>query len=356
MTDEGRDTTTAGVPGNMVAGLLRPHLPALLVVLGLKLVQSLATLLQPWLGGTVTDRLLQGLGIGTLLWVLFGLIAAQALLGYIVSFQLQRVSGRLVADASAEVHARLQALPLAWHQARRRGDVLALMTGDVPRLGHYLTDTLLPLLPLTVTFVGAVLMMGQVAPPIAIAIGLLLPLLFVALRRVGRRLRPLGYASMQAWADQSALAEQNLALLPLIKTFVAADLEQANFRDKAQAVHATELRQARLQGAVTPVVHVVGAGLVLLLLGVAGDLVLRDGMGVGALVSVLLYALVLVAPVSQLARVYGETQAARGTLQRLLDMFSAAPEVDAGQIDHVPRHGDLQFSDIDFAYPGRPPL
>ena len=356
MTDEGRDTTTAGVPGNMVAGLLRPHLPALLVVLGLKLVQSLATLLQPWLGGTVTDRLLQGLGIGTLLWVLFGLIAAQALLGYIVSFQLQRVSGRLVADASAEVHARLQALPLAWHQARRRGDVLALMTGDVPRLGHYLTYTLLPLLPLTVTFVGAVLMMGQVAPPIAIAIGLLLPLLFVALRLVGRRLRPLGYASMQAWADQSALAEQNLALLPLIKTFVAADLEQANFRDKAQAVHATELRQARLQGAVTPVVHVVGAGLVLLLLGVAGDLVLRDGMGVGALVSVLLYALVLVAPVSQLARVYGETQAARGTLQRLLDMFSAAPEVDAGQIDHVPRHGDLQFSDIDFAYPGRPPL
>ena len=340
----------------MLLAWLRPRMPDLGVTLGLMLVQSAATLLQPWLGGVMTGRLLLGQGVGVLLWVLFGLIASQALLGYVVSIRLQKVSGRLIADASADVHAHLQTLPLAWHQARQRGDVLALMTGDIPRLGYYVTNTLLPLLPLAFTFAGGILMMARLAPPIAIALGLLLPLIFVVLRLVGRRLRPLGHASMQAWADQSALAEQNLALLPVIKAFATGELEQANFRAGAEAVHATALRQARLQGAVTPAVHVVGAGVVLVLLGVAGHLAVRDGVGIGALVSVFLYGLMLVAPVSQLARVYGETQAARGTLQRLLDMYSAAPEADAGRIDILPRDGDIHFHGITFAYPGRPPL
>jgi ATP-binding cassette subfamily B protein len=348
--------TPARVPRAMLAGLLRHQLPLLCLTLGLMLVQSLATLLQPWLGGVVTDRLVLGQALGGVLWSLFGLIAAQALLGYVVSIQLQKVSGRLIADASAEVHAHLQSLPLAWHQARQRGDVLALVTGDIPRLGHYVTDTLVPLLPLLFTFAGAVLMMARLAPPIAIAIGLLMPLLFVALRLVGRRLRPLGHASMQAWADQSAQAEQTLALLPVIKAFATSDAEQASFRGRAEAVHATTLRQARLQGAVTPVVHVVGAGVILVLLGVAGHLVVRDSVGIGTLVSVFLYGLMLVSPVSQLARVYGETQAARGTLQRLLDMYSAAPEADTGRIDILPRDGDIHFHGITFAYPGRPPL
>jgi ABC-type multidrug transport system fused ATPase/permease subunit len=340
----------------MLAGLLRTQLPVLCLTLGLMLVQSLATLLQPWLGGVVTDRLLLGQALGGVLWSLFGLISAQALLGYVVSIQLQKVSGRVIADASAEVHAHLQSLPLAWHQARQRGDVLALVTGDIPRLGHYVTDTLVPLVPLLFTFIGAVLMMARLAPPIAIVIGVLLPLLFVALRLVGRRLRPLGHASTQAWADQSAQAEQTLALLPVIKAFATTDVEQANFRGRAEAVHDAALRLARLQGAVTPVVHVAGAGVILLLLGLAGHLVVRDGVGIGALVSVFLYGLMLVAPVSQLARVYGETQAARGTLQRLIGMFSAAPEADTGSIETLPRHADINFKAIDFAYPGRPPL
>lgn len=336
--------------------LMHAHLPALMLVLSLMLVQSTTTLAQPWLGGVLTDRLMFGQGFCTLLWMLFALIFAQAALGYVVSIQLQKVSGRLVADASSEAYAHLQALPLAWHQERRRGDVLALLTGDIHRLSSYVTGTLVPLLPLLFTFVGALAMMFHLAPVIAIAVAVLMPLFFLVLKWVGRRLRPLGHASMQAWADQSAQAEQNLELLPVIKAFATDSVEDRNYRDKAEAVYATGLRQARLQGAITPAVQVVGAGTVLLLLGVAGHLIVRDEMGVGDLVSLFLYGMVLISPVSQLARTYGDTQAARGTMQRLLEALSAHPEVDEGRLEAFPRAADIHYQSIDFAYPGRAPL
>ncbi len=97
--------------------MLRPHLPALLLALALMLVQSVATLLQPWLGGLMATRLVDLYGLSGLLWVLFGLVAAQAVLGYVAQIQLRAVSGRLVADSGASLYAHLQSLPLAWHNS-----------------------------------------------------------------------------------------------------------------------------------------------------------------------------------------------------------------------------------------------
>lgn len=335
---------------------LCPHAPALLLALGLMLAQSAATLVQPWLGGLLTDRLVQAQGFAALLWVLFGLIAAQALLGYATALQLRKVSGRLVADAGASLYAHLQALPLAWHQQRQRGDVLALLIGDIHRLGDYLTGTVVPLLPLALTFAGALAMMLHLAPAIALAVALLVPLLFLLLKLVGRRLRPLGRASMQAWADQSALAGQNLELLPVIKAFATDATEARRYRDGAERLYAADFRQARWQGAILPLVQVVGAAVVLLLLGVAGRDIVGGELRIGQLVSLFLYGLVLINPVSQLANVYGLTQSARGAMLRLSEALAAAPEADDGALDALPRNGDLEFVDVHFSYPGRAPL
>ena len=74
MQVEGETGQANAHPWRLARGLLRPHLPALFLALLLMLVQSAATLAQPWLGGVLTDRLLVGSGVGPLLWVLFGLV------------------------------------------------------------------------------------------------------------------------------------------------------------------------------------------------------------------------------------------------------------------------------------------
>lgn len=340
----------------MLAARLRPYLPVLSMVLGLMLVQGVATLAQPWLGGVLVTRLTTSSGFGMLPWALFGLVVAQQALGYVVSVQLQKVTGSLGADLGGELYAHLQALPLAWHQERQRGDVLALLSGDVDRLTYYVTGSLVPLVPMLFTFAGALVMMFHLAPAIAGVVAVLMPLLFVLLKLVGRRLRPLGLASVQAWADRNALAEQNLSLLPVIKAFATEGVEDGRFRQKAEALRDCEFRRVRLQGAISPLVNIVGAGVVLLLLAVAGRFIVSDATDLGALVSLFLYGLVLVSPLGQLANVYGATQSARGAGQRLMDVMSSPVQSDRGTLEVVPRHGGIQYQDVAFAYPGRPPL
>lgn len=335
---------------------LRPHLPALSLALCLMLVQSAATLVQPWLAGTLANRVLSGSAFGALLWLLFALVSARALLGYVLAIQLQKVSGRLIADAGNVMYGHLQALPLAWHNERQRGDVLALLTGDIYRMGAYVTSALVPLLPLLFTFFGAVGVMAALAPWLAAAVAVLIPFLVLAMKMLGRRLHPLGKASMQAWANQSVVAEQNLASLPIIKTFATEPAESARYREQTEATYVADLQRSRLQGAIMPGIQIAGAGAVLLLLGLAGKQVVGGEMTVGTLVTVFLYGLVLITPVGQLASVYGQTQAARGAFDRLRSALDASPEADSGTCDTIPHDGDIRYEGVRFAYPGREPV
>ena len=358
----GKDDALRGGAGGMrlrdlLAALVRPHRAALALALALLTAQSLVVLLQPWLGGLVASRLLgSGGSLAPLWWGLFVLVLAQAVLGYAQSVLLQAVSGQLVADAGARLYAHLQALPLAWHDARRRGDVMALLLGDIRRLAGFLTGVLLPLLPLLLTFFGALVVMLRIAPGIGLAIAVLLPAVFVLLRLAGRRLRPLGHRAVQAWADQAAQAERNLSMLPVIKAFATADSEAGRYRECVETVRDLELQQRRLEGAIQPVVQVLGAAAVLLLLGLAGNQLARGDLAPGQLVTLFLYGLVLVQPVGQLSQIYGGVMTARGALQRLGEAFAAAPEPDHGTGTLEGALGELHFEGVSFSYPGRPQL
>ncbi len=64
----------------------------------------------------------------------------------------------------------------------------------------------------------------------------------------------------------------------------------------------------------------------------------------------------LVNPVSQLARVYGNTQSAKGTLQRLQAVLATPSEPDEGTTMLEDVRGELRFEQVAFAYADRPPV
>jgi ATP-binding cassette, subfamily B, bacterial len=336
--------------------LLWPRRGAMVIVLALMVLQSVVSLGQPWLAGRFAGALLAHAPVGTWLSIWFVLILAQSAIGYAVGLRSQQIASRLIADGSARVFEQLQSLPVNWHAERRRGDVLALLIQDVQRLGWYVTHTLLPVLPLLLTSVGAMVMMVRIDLRIALAVAIALPLLFVGLRLVGRRLRPLGHDTVAAYAKKAAIAEQGLSMLAVVKAYSSEDAEAERFRIQSRHLSAMELREWRWQMAVTPVSRVLAAAGVLAMLWVASHGVAAGEISAEALVTLMLYGLLLTQPLSELAGVYGHTQSARASTKRLQDTFAAAPEDDQGT--QAPEHvdGRICFEHVAFTHPGRSPL
>jgi ABC-type multidrug transport system fused ATPase/permease subunit len=336
--------------------LTRPYRWPLAGVLALMMAQSVAALATPWLAGRFSADLLARQPVAGLLLAWLAVIVVQSWLAYASAVRSQAVASHLVADASTRMFDHLQSLPLHWHAERSRGEVLALLAEDVYRLGYYVTGTLTPLLPLLLTCAGAFVMMVRIDLGIGIAISALLPLLFVALRFAGRHLRPLARQEVQAHARKSALAEQNLVMLPIVKAFSGEAVESLRFAEQSDALRRVELQQVRLQNAIGPLVRIAVAALVLALLWISSRSVAQGAMTPSQLVTVLLYGLLLAQPLSQLAGVYGQTQQARATAQRLSDAFAQSPEPDDGDRTLAEVRGAVGFEDVGFSHPGRPPV
>jgi ATP-binding cassette subfamily B protein len=337
----------------------RPHRAALAACGLLMLVESAAALLLPWAGGLLTEAMLRPGGPASMDMILagmLGLFALQALLKFCTTYILGNAADRIVADLKVRLYDHLQALPLAYYHERRLGDTLALLTNDVYVLAGYISGTALALVPLLATAGGAALLMFRIRPTLALLAVILVPLFYLLLKIVGRRLRPLGAQLQQEQATAIAIAQENLGLLPAIKTFTREQQESTRYREQIDRIFRLNVRQRGMYAALEPLAQFVAAAGIVLVLALAGADLGAGRLAPAQLVSFLLYAALLTRPVAGLADVYGQTQMARGAYMRLRQAMEEPPE-PAGHVGFaLPRvKGEIEFRGVSFGYGGRPP-
>ncbi len=327
----------------------------------LMLGESAAALAVPWAGGLFAGSMLHSAGAAspaaeTILGGLCLLFALQALLKFANGFLLGTASDRIVADLKVRLYDHLQALPLGFYQERRLGDTLALLTNDVYVVGAYLSGTLVALAPLAVAAGGAVLLMFRIRPLLALATVILIPVFFLALKIVGRRLRPLAAELQQEQAAAIAIAHENLDSLPAIKSFTRERQESARYRAQIDRILHLTTRQRGIAAALEPMVQFIAAMAIVAVLALASRELTEGAMTPAQLVSFLLYAALLTRPVAGLADVYGQTQHTWGAWMRLREAMEEAPEPGADVGTVLPQaKGEIEFRGVSFAYPGRPP-
>jgi len=343
-----------------LAAFARPHRAALALCVLLMLAETTAALAVPWLGGALAGAWLPGgavaLSTTTILAAMLALFAVQALLRFANAVVLGGTAERIASELKVRVYDHLQALPLSFFHQRRHGETLALLTSDVYVIGEYLAGTAVALLPLAATVAGALAMMFRLEPAMAALAMLAVPLFYLAAKIAGRRLRPLASELQEEHAAAVAIADENLGMLPAIKSFTRERHESARYRNQVDRILRLTTRQLRIQAALGPALQFVAAAGIVALLWLGGARVTGGALSPQELVSFLLYAMLLTRPVAGLADVYGSTQTARGALARLTRALDEKPEpaADSGAT-LPPARGAIVFDQVSFAYPGRPP-
>jgi ATP-binding cassette, subfamily B, bacterial len=325
----------------------------------LMLAETGMALAVPWLGGRLAEGMLSATVsaavTGPVLWGLLALFALQALLKFGTGFLLGRSAEHILADLRIRLYEHLQALPLAFYHQRRRGEVLTLLTHDVERLSGFISRTLPSVIPLLLTLAGAVLLMFRIDARLALLVAMGVPLFYVLLKVFGRRLRPLALQMQEAHAGAVSIAEENLGMLPAIKTFTREAHESGRYRRQINRILHLSAQERRIVTALGPLLQFLAAASMLLVLWLMSTQL--QSRSPAEMVSFLLYAALLTRPVSALADLYGQTRQVSGTLARLGQVFTEVTEplLKAGHA--LPRvRGEIVFDNVSFSYPGRAPV
>jgi len=340
----------------LVAYLI-PHRGSLLLASLLMVAQSLTSLTTPWFAGRFAAGLmgeppLAGFSTGQVLGLWLLVFAIQAVVSFLSTYLLTRSGARILAQLSNRLYDHLQALPVSYFHHQSRGSVLALLSNDVAILSHFVTGTLAGVLPMLLVLAGSYVLMARIDALVAVLVALLIPLFFLVLKLLGRGIRPVSSALMQKQADLLAIAEENLGLLPLIKSFTREATESRRFERQTAAVLSLRTQQLRQLAILSPALQLLSSAGILLILWVSSARLQGGELSMPMLVSLLLYGMLFARPVSGLANLYGEVQQARGASERLLKIFAAAQEPDDSNAAPLPPlQGDIRFHEVRFHYP-----
>jgi ATP-binding cassette, subfamily B, bacterial len=338
--------------------LISPPRLVLALCLLLLMLGSLLNLLNPWIAGQLTALLTTGTSsffpdFGLLAAAWAGILLSRSALSFITTYKTGAVAEDVLAGLRSRLYEHLQLLPLSYYDDQKRGNILSILTNDAATISNFVTGTLVQLLPTLLTFLGAAFMVFWISPWLGLITLAFLPVYFFAMKVIGRRLRPLSREWVDTYGSMVAHADENLSLLPVIKSFTREAQEAEKFLSKNNKLLGLSKRQLLIYTTLPTLTALLASLGLLILVSLGYGEISAGNMTSAQLVSLVLFAVMMNQPLAQLANVYGDLQRTLGASERILDFLSEEREPDDSTGHEIAIHeGKIDFDHVSFAYPG----
>ncbi len=291
--------------------------------------------------------LLNILAIG--LMVLF---IIQALFTFLGNYHLEWVGERVVTDLRKKVYEHLHRLGFRFFAERRLGEITSRLTNDVGSIRTALTDSLPQLLTITFSMIGSVSLMVVLNWRLSAVIFVTVPFVTIATRYFGQKIRKLSKGIQDELADSTAVAEDALGAVRLVKAFVREDYEVERYSSAIEKLFKTVRRKVVLTQFFWSGVGIMFMGTLVIIFWYGGKEVLAERLTAGDLVAFIIYALNISRSISQTSRLYTAVNTAAGASERIFELLEEIPEIkdEEGAINLDKTEGQISIEGLTFAY------
>lgn len=283
---------------------------------------------------------------------LMALFVLQAVFSFIGNYFLEWVGERVITDLRKKVYEHLHRLGFRFFAERRLGEITSRLTNDVGSIRVALTDSLPQLFTITFSFVGSITLMIILNWRLSSVIFVTVPFITIATRYFGQKIRHLSKGIQDDLADSTAVAEDALSAVRLVKAFVREDYEVERYSTAIEKLFLTARRKMVLTQLFWSGVGIMFMGTLVVIFWYGGKEVLENRLTAGDLVAFIIYALNISRSISQISRLYTAVNTAAGASERIFELLEEKPEIedesDAKEITSIT--GKLSFENVDFEY------
>ncbi len=341
-----------------ILGFARPYRGRLIVFLVLIVVDALLNAANPLIYRAIID---QGIlpGNSALVVQLALLLAGLAIIDTGVTLASRWISAQvgegLIFDMRTRVFEHIQRMPIAFFTRTQTGALVSRLNSDVLNAQQAFTGTLSSvvgnIIGVTITLVAMFLL----SPQITIVALLLLPLILLPARWVGRRIQAITRESynLNATMTSTMVERFNVAGALLVKLFGQPDAELHSFEDKAGRVRDIGITQAMYTRVFTGAILLTASLATAIVYGWGGVLAANGVIQVGTVVALTAYLNRLYGPLTALSNVQVDIMTALVSFDRVFEVLDLKPMIgdkpDAADIPTGP--ATIEFDHVDFSYP-----
>ncbi|MGQ0838872.1 ABC transporter ATP-binding protein [Actinokineospora sp.] len=343
----------------VLLGYARPHRAVLALTLVLTLAASASGLVQPLVAQDVLEALGSDASLLGPILLLGALVVAGAVLTGMQSWLQQRTSERVVRQVRRGLIDRLIRLRVSELDRRPPGDLIARVTADSTLLQNAATDGLILVANGSLTFVGAVVLMGTVHFGLLAVTLTVLVVVAVVMTLVLPRIRAAVARAQESVGAIGAALDRTLGAARTVKANGAEGRETALADLAVEDAYEAGLVGARYRAVVQILSGMSIQAAFLVVLGFGGALVAAGDLSAPALIAFLLYVFFLANPIASLVSGLSQLQQGLGAVGRIAEVADMRTEddVDATLLPPAGRKvaPTIEFDGVEFSYFGRSP-
>ena len=338
---------------------LRPHIPvlvagALLAVIVASMEGAIAWLVKPAMDEIFVKRDAVMLRVIPLL--LFGAYVVKGLARYGQSYLMAAVGERVIAALRRAMYLHIQRMPLSFFSSRHSADLMSRIITDVNRLARLSSTVLVMTVRQAALMVALVAVMFVREWRLAVIALVVLPVIGLAVRTIGRRLYRINKRSQQKIAELNVLLHEVLAGTKIIKAFGREAHEAERFDRINDRLLMLALKDHRADELTEPLMEILAAVGIMGALWYGGRQVIDGAMTAGDFFSFTAALAMLYGPVRQLSRIVNTVQQSTASVERVFEVLDTPPGiVDAPGARTLPTFSEsLVLDGVSFSYPDAP--
>ena len=298
-----------------------------------------------------------GAALRNVILVILAAMVAKNLLVYFSRVSVATVQEKVVRDLRMKLYSHLQGMGLGYYQQTRGGQLLSRMLADAEAVKPIVGNEALNFVQSVATLVVYVAMLIALSWQLTILSLVLAPVLILGLRPLVRRLHRGYLKTLDDRGDLTALMQETVAGVRLVKSYAAEPYERGRFFDAATRYARGVIRMQRLATLGGPISETFGALVTVVLLWVGARMATGPAasMHPESFIMFLFVALRLLVPLKFLSNWPAQYQNALASGERVLQVLDEPPTeaLASGRTEVRGFDRAIAFHDVSFSYDGQ---
>ena len=258
-------------------------------------------------------------------------------------------------DLRTDFAAHLFSLPASFYDKNRVGDLMSLANSDTESVRQFLGPGLLTFADALFYLATVPVVMYWLSPELTFIALLPIPIIPFLVWKLEGAVHDRYKASQDQFSELSAMAQENLNGIRVVKAFAREDVQYGRFQTLGEEYVRLNLRLARVQSAFGPLMDFFASLGIVLLIWWGGKTVTSGAVTLGTFVAFQRYIQKMIWPMMALGLSASFYQRALASSARLKNIFkqettilpSSSPRRPAGGVK-----GGIQIRDLSFTFPG----
>ncbi|MGH3966861.1 MAG: ABC transporter ATP-binding protein, partial [Mycobacterium sp.] len=255
-------------------------------------------------------------------------------------------------DIRSELYARLQILPMSFHQKWQSGQLVSRIMNDLATIRRLLSFATVFLLLNTLQIAVVTATLLAMFWPLGVVVLVSIVPIAATVRRFERSYTRLSRTAQDQCGHVATHVEESTAGRRVVMSFGREDHVFDRFDAQARSLYDVSVRKVAVSARFWVVLELIPNLTLIVVLGVGAYAAGRGVVTLGTLAAFITMALSLVWPIASLGFLLSITQESMTAATRIAEVFDAPREITDGPHADPPRYGRLELRDVGFRVPG----